>query len=180
MSHLSVQVRHKIKPHPNLSWRTWKGQEPYMVQHSKQPHWLEKLTHDLNRSSPAACSHVGTDYKNPVYLKPGSRRFIIIFYCSSTIVSFGCFWNSGLSEENSQCLHLREGSGLHELSVYHVWTQQPLDSSHSNDFHPKTHATILQNTTCTSAGFLHACENCRDTLGIGILKTIEEAVRYWH
>lgn len=41
MSHLSVQVRHKIKPHPNLSWRTWKGQEPYMVQHSKQPHWLK-------------------------------------------------------------------------------------------------------------------------------------------
>lgn len=42
MHHLSVQVRHKVKPHPTRSWRTWKGWGPtYMVQHSKQPHWLQ-------------------------------------------------------------------------------------------------------------------------------------------
>lgn len=33
------------------------------------------------------------------------------------MVAFGTV---GLSEESSQCLHLQEGSGLHELSVYHV------------------------------------------------------------
>lgn len=33
------------------------------------------------------------------------------------MVAFGTM---DLSEENSQCLHLREGSGRHELSVYHV------------------------------------------------------------
>lgn len=77
---------------------------------------------------------------------------------------------------------LERGKVLDFMSYLYTMYEhrQPLDSSHSNDFHPKTHATILQNTTCTSAGFLHACENCRDTLGIGILKTIEEAVHYWH
>lgn len=61
MFHLSVQVRHKIKPHPNLSWRTGKGQEPIHGTAQQATTLTEKLTHDLNRSSRAACSHVGTD-----------------------------------------------------------------------------------------------------------------------
>lgn len=61
MFHLSVQVRHNIKPHPNISWRTWKGQEPIHGTAQQATTLTEKLTHDLNRSSRAACSHVGTD-----------------------------------------------------------------------------------------------------------------------
>lgn len=61
MYHLSVQVRHKSKPHPNLSWRTWKGQEPIHGTAQQATTLTGKLTRDLNRSSPAACSPVGTD-----------------------------------------------------------------------------------------------------------------------
>lgn len=107
-----------------------------------------------------SCGH---RLKNPVYLKPGSRRllfFFFFFYCSSTIVSL---W---LPLE--QWVYLRRihnaftwGKVLDFMSYLYTMYEhrKPLDSSHSNDFHPKIHATILKNTTCTTAGFLHTCEN---------------------
>ena len=109
-----------------------------------------------------SCGH---RLKNPVYLKPGSRRlfffvlFLFFFNCSSTIVSL---W---LPLE--QWVYLRRihnaftwGKVLDFMSYLYTMYEhrKPLDSSHSNDFHPKIHAMILKNTTCTTAGFLHTHE----------------------
>lgn len=89
------------------------------------------------------------------------------------------FGTMGLSEENSQCLHLGEGSGLHELFTMYE-RRKPLDSSHSNDFHPKIHATILKKQNMYNCwGFYVLVRTVCDTLGVGIL-TIKEADHYWH
>lgn len=112
-----------------------------------------------------------------------TRKFFCFLNHSSTRVKvYNCFWNNGFSWGEFTMPSLRRFWTSYELSVYHVWTQKTFRELFSNDLHPKIHATIFKNRTCTTVGvFTLPCKICLcDTLNVYILMTIEEADYYWH
>lgn len=87
MFHLSVQVRHKIKPHPNLSWKTWKGQEPTHGT-AQQATTLTENSHTTWTGAARQHARMWAQTKESSVSETRKQKVrCYFFYCSSTRVS---------------------------------------------------------------------------------------------
>lgn len=95
MFHLSVQVRHKIKPHPNLSWKTWKGQEPTHGT-AQQATTLTENSHTTWTGAARQHARMWAQTKESSVSETRKQKVRCYFFTVVVLESvYGCFWNNG-------------------------------------------------------------------------------------